>query len=59
MQVIKQGTCQFAIIEDVSKKTNNSYRALKVKIGDYELSNMIFLNRDQMFIIEKEFEKKQ
>lgn len=58
MQVIKEGTCQFKIVEDVSKKTGNNYKALKVVIGDYEISRPLFINDEILYCINKAVESK-
>lgn len=57
MEIIRQGTCKFKIIQDVSKKSGNSYKAIKLVFGDYELSTPLFLNDDQLFVIKDRLEK--
>lgn len=57
VETIKQGTCKFKIIKDVSKKSGNEYKAIKLVFGDYELSTPLFLNDDQLFVINDRLEK--
>lgn len=51
MEILKQGTCEFKIIKDVSKKSGSEYKAIKLKFGDYELSTPLFINDDQEYLI--------
>ena len=51
MEILGTGTCQFKIVEDVSKKSGNKYKAIKLVFKDYELSTPLFINDDQMFLI--------
>lgn len=56
MEVIGSGTCQFKVITDVSKKSGNSYKAIKLVFGDYELSTPLFVNDDQLALIKLKLE---
>lgn len=51
MTTIGQGTCQFKVIEDVSKKSGNKYKAIKLVFGDWELSTPLFITDDQLYLI--------
>lgn len=53
MEILKKGTCQFKIIKDVSKKSGNEYKALKLVFNDYELSTPVFINNDQLYLIDE------
>ena len=45
-------------IEEVSKKTGNPYKALRITIGNYKLRKLILLDDDQIYIINQELNKK-
>lgn len=49
--ILVRGTCEYKIIEDVSKKSGNKYKAIKLVFKDYELSTPLFINDDQMYLI--------
>lgn len=51
MTEIGKGTCEFKVIEDVSKKSGNKYKAIKLVFADYELSTPLFINDDQLQLI--------
>lgn len=59
MTELYKGKCDFVVFDDVSKKTGNHYQALKVKIGEYEISSWILLNAEKMYCIENEIKKAQ
>lgn len=54
MQELLKGTCEFKVIEDVSKKNNLPYKAIRIKIGNYELTRPLFINNEIMYIINQE-----
>lgn len=58
MQVILEGKCDFKVIEDVGKESGRPYKALKVKINDYEISRPLFVNDEIMYCIKKALEVK-
>ena len=51
MEIIGQGTCQFKVVKDISKKSGNEYKCLKLIFRDYELSTPVFITEDQLFLI--------
>lgn len=51
MTELANGVCKFKIIQDISKKTGNPYKYIKVTIGDYDVRNWILLNDDQYELI--------
>lgn len=57
MTELYKGKCDFVVFEDTSKKSGNKYQALKVKIGNYEVSSWILLNAEKMYCIENEIKK--
>lgn len=59
MEVIGKGTCQFKIVKDVSKKSGNEYKAIKLVFNDYELSTPLFINDDQLFLIKDRLTHKE
>ena len=59
MQVLGQGLCNFKVIEDVSKKSGNTYKAIKLIFKDWELSTPLFINDDQYFLIQDRLKKKE
>ena len=50
-EILKQGTCEFKIVKDVSKKSGSEYKCIKLVFGDYELSTPLFVNDDQIYLI--------
>lgn len=59
MKTIYKGRCEFELFEEVSKKSGQPYRAIKIKIGDYEPSGYLFVNNEKMYCIEKAIESAQ
>ena len=59
MNVLEQGLCKFKVIEDVSKKSGNKYKAIKLIFKDWELSSPLFINDDQYFLIQDRIMKKE
>lgn len=57
MEILGKGMCEFKIIEDVSRKSGNKYKAIKLVFRDYELSRPLFINDDQMFLIKDRLSK--
>lgn len=57
MQELLKGTCEFKVISDVSKKTGNDYKAIKVKVNDYEVSRPLFVNDEIMYCIKTALDK--
>lgn len=51
MNVLASGKCDFTIVEDVSKKSGNPYKCIRLKFNDYELNTPLFVNNDQIYII--------
>ena len=58
MDKLGSGTCKFEVIEDVSKKTGNKYKCIKLTFNDYELSTPLFINNDQLQLIKDHIAKK-
>lgn len=59
MTEILKGTCEFTVIEDVSKKEGNKpYKAIKVKVGNYEISRPLFINNEILYILQQELNKR-
>lgn len=48
---VLKGKCDFRIVEKISNKTGKPYKALKLSFNGYELSNQLFVNEDQIYII--------
>lgn len=51
MTELAKGVCQFTVIEEISRKTNKPFKALRLNFNGYELRNFLFVNDDQLFII--------
>lgn len=59
MTELYKGKCEFVVFNDVGKKSGKPYTALKVKIGEYEVSSWILLNNEQIYCIDQEVKKAQ
>lgn len=57
MTELYKGTCQFVVIQDVGKQSGKEYKAIKIKIGDYEISRPLFVNDEIMYCIKTAVEK--
>lgn len=58
-EILGKGVCEFKIVEDVSKKSGNKYKAIKLIFKDWELSTPLFINDDQLFLIKDRLTNKQ
>ena len=56
MSTIIKGSAEFEIYEEVGKKSGKPYTAIKLKFKDYELPNIYFINKDQIYIIKSKLE---
>ena len=59
MTELGKGICNFKVIEDVSKKSGNKYKAIKLIFKDWELSTPLFINDDQYFLIQDRLKKRE
>lgn len=53
MEIKLTGTCTFTVYEGVSANNGKPYTILKVKFKEYELYNGVFINQDQLKLIEE------
>lgn len=56
-KVLVHGACEFEIFEDVGK-TGKPYKAMKLKLKDYELRQFVFINEDQWYIIQSKLNQR-
>ena len=56
-KLIASGRCEFRLVECTSKKTGNPYKCIKIKFGDYEFPSILFVNSDQMYILQEKMKK--
>ena len=56
-KIIASGKVEFKLVENVSKKTGNPYKCIKLKFGDYDFPTPLFVNDDQMYILNEKFKR--
>lgn len=57
MAELLKGKCDFVLEENVSNRTGNKYKCIKLIFGDYQLRSFVLVNDDQFYIIERKTKK--
>lgn len=57
MTELLKGTCEFKVIQDVGKESGKEYKAIRLKINDYEISRPLFVNEEILYCIKKAMEE--